>query len=107
MLIDDPVVATGVDVSLAIVATSFTRCLHPRGGAAALTAVIGDSTVANWGLLFPLVPVAPKSCIFIVLCVLSTSFLVTTIRMLPRPSSMFIKPRTCLRLNGPGSAKRI
>ncbi|MGO8048351.1 HPP family protein, partial [Rhizobium johnstonii] len=28
-----PIIATGVGVSLAIVAMSFTRCLHPPGGA--------------------------------------------------------------------------
>src|SRR5689334_23909736 len=39
--IHDPIIATGVGVSLAIAAMSFTRCLHPPGGAAALTAVLG------------------------------------------------------------------
>lgn len=71
MLIDDPVMVTGVDVSFTIVATSFARCLHPRGGAAALTAVIGGSAVAKWGLLFPLVPVAPNSRKLTVLVIIS------------------------------------
>ncbi|RUM10759.1 HPP family protein [Rhizobium fabae] len=61
----DPIIATGVGVSLAIGAMSFTRCLHPPGGAAALTAVLGGPVVAGWGFLFPFVPVALNSCILV------------------------------------------
>ncbi|MBB3461692.1 HPP family protein [Rhizobium sp. BK377] len=66
-LIRDPIIATGVGVSLAIAAMSFTRCLHPPGGAAALTAVLGGPVVASWGMLFPFVPVALNSCLLVVL----------------------------------------
>jgi CBS domain-containing membrane protein len=65
--IHDPVIAIGVGVSLAIGAMSFTRCLHPPGGAAALTAILGGPAVASWGLLFPFVPVALNSCILVAL----------------------------------------
>ncbi|MCB1444532.1 MAG: HPP family protein [Rhizobiaceae bacterium] len=65
--IHDPVLAIAVGVSLAIGVMSFTRCLHPPGGAAALTAVLGGPVVAKWGLLFPLVPVALNSCILVAL----------------------------------------
>jgi CBS domain-containing membrane protein len=64
-LIKDPIVATGIGVALAIAAMSFTRCLHPPGGAAALTAVLGGPAVANWGILFPFVPVGLNSCILV------------------------------------------
>ncbi|QFY63173.1 HPP family protein (plasmid) [Rhizobium grahamii] len=64
-LIHDPIIATGVGVSLAIAAMSFTRCLHPPGGAAALTAVLGGPVVASWGMLFPFVPVALNSCLLV------------------------------------------
>ncbi len=64
-LISDPIVATGVGVSLAIAAMSFMRCLHPPGGAAALTAVLGGPVVASWGMLFPFVPVALNSCLLV------------------------------------------
>ncbi|MGA1805417.1 HPP family protein [Rhizobium sp. HT1-10] len=63
--IHDPIIAIGVGVSLAIGAMSFTRCIHPPGGAAALTAVLGGPAVASWGLLFPFVPVALNSCILV------------------------------------------
>lgn len=64
-LVHDPIIAIGVGVSLAIGAMSFTRCLHPPGGAAALTAVLGGPVVASWGFLFPFVPVALNSCILV------------------------------------------
>ncbi|SCB12729.1 CBS domain-containing membrane protein [Rhizobium miluonense] len=64
-LVHDPIIAIGVGVSMAIGAMSFTRCLHPPGGAAALTAVLGGPVVASWGFLFPFVPVALNSCILV------------------------------------------
>ena len=65
--ISDPIIAIGVGVALAIGAMSFTRCLHPPGGAAALTAVLGGPAVAGWGVLFPFIPVALNSCILVAL----------------------------------------
>lgn len=63
--IADPVLAAGVGVALAIAVMSFTRSLHPPGGAAALTAVLGGPAVAAWGAAFPLVPVGLNSCILV------------------------------------------
>ncbi|ETA72390.1 MULTISPECIES: HPP family protein [Mesorhizobium] len=50
--VHDPVMASGLAVALAIAAMSFTRCLHPPGGAAALTAVLGGPAVVSAGFLF-------------------------------------------------------
>jgi len=66
-VVPDPVFASGAAVALAIAVMSFTRCLHPPGGAAALTAVLGGPAVASWGALFPLVPVGLNSCILVAL----------------------------------------
>ncbi|ARO55822.1 conserved protein of unknown function; putative membrane protein [Methylorubrum extorquens] len=66
-LIPDPVIAIGVGVSLAIAAMSLTRCLHPPGGAAALTALIGGPAVTSAGFLFPLFPVGLNSVILVAL----------------------------------------
>lgn len=63
--VHDPAVAIGLSVALAIAAMSFTRSLHPPGGAAALTAALGGPAVASWGLLFPFVPVALNSCLLV------------------------------------------
>ncbi len=65
--IPDPVVAIGVGVSLAIAAMSLTRSLHPPGGAAALTALIGGPAVTSAGFLFPLFPVCVNSVILVAL----------------------------------------
>jgi CBS domain-containing membrane protein len=65
--IANPVVAIGVGVSLAIAAMSLTRSLHPPGGAAALTALIGGPAVTSAGFLFPLFPVCVNSVILVVL----------------------------------------
>jgi CBS domain-containing membrane protein len=51
-------IACGLGVGLAIGVMSATRSLHPPGGAAALTGVIGGSLVDSAGWWFPLAPVA-------------------------------------------------
>lgn len=65
--VKEPLIAIGLAVSLAILAMSLTRSLHPPGGAAALTAVIGGVAVSRAGFLFPFVPVAINSIILVVL----------------------------------------
>ena len=65
--IDEPTLAMGVGVALAIAIMSFTRCLHPPGGAAALTVIIGGSAVTSAGFLYPFVPIGVNSVLLVVL----------------------------------------
>jgi CBS domain-containing membrane protein len=69
-VVQDQALAIGAGVALAIAAMSFTRCLHPPGGAAALTAVLGGPIVTNSGFLFPFVPVALNSLVLVALGIL-------------------------------------
>ncbi|PZN93468.1 MAG: HPP family protein [Alphaproteobacteria bacterium] len=55
--------ASGLAVGGAILAMSLLRCLHPPGGAAALTAVIGGPAVAAAGWMFPILPVGVNAVI--------------------------------------------
>ncbi len=66
-LVHDPMIAVGLAVALAIAAMSLTRCLHPPGGAAALTAILGGHSVVIAGFVFAFVPVALNS-ILLVMC---------------------------------------
>lgn len=65
--VPDPMVAAGLAVGLAILAMSLCRCLHPPGGAAALTAVIGGESVHAAGYGFALAPVALNSVALVML----------------------------------------
>ena len=65
--IHDPAVAAAAAVAFSIGVMSVLRCLHPPGGAAALTAVLGGPAVASAGYMFPLVPVGLNS-LALVLC---------------------------------------
>jgi CBS domain-containing membrane protein len=56
-LISDPVIASAFAVSLAIFFMYLTGCLHPPGGATALTAVLGGSTIIDLGYWYMLTPV--------------------------------------------------
>lgn len=64
-VVPEPVIASGLAVGLAIGCMSLARCLHPPGGAAALTAVLAGPAVTAWGPLFPIVPVGLNSCILL------------------------------------------
>ncbi|MHC9419243.1 HPP family protein [Sphingomonas citri] len=60
-LVPDAAIAAGLAAGAAILTMSLLRCLHPPGGAAALTAVIGGPTVHAAGFGFALLPVALNS----------------------------------------------
>ncbi len=66
-LVPDIMVASGIAVGLAIIVMSLTKCLHPPGGAAALTAVIGGPAVVAQGFSFALVPMALNSVTLVIL----------------------------------------
>lgn len=57
----DPALAAGLAVSGGILAMSLLRCLHPPGGAAALTAVIGNQGIHAAGYGFAFAPVGINS----------------------------------------------
>lgn len=59
--IPDLVLAAGVAVGAAILVMSLLRCLHPPGGASALTAVIGSHAVHMSGYEFAFMPVGINS----------------------------------------------
>ena len=59
----DPLVAAPLAVSLAIGAMFALRCLHPPGGAVALTAVVGGPAVTAAGYHFVLFPVLANSAV--------------------------------------------
>jgi CBS-domain-containing membrane protein len=53
----EPVAAASVAVGLAIGAMHYLRCIHPPGGATALSAVVGGDAVHQLGFQFVLTPV--------------------------------------------------
>lgn len=61
----DPALAVGLAVGAAILAMSLLRCLHPPGGAAALTAVIGGPAITATGYAFPFVIMAANSALLL------------------------------------------
>ncbi|WP_144037091.1 HPP family protein [Sphingomonas sp. TZW2008] len=83
-LVRDPVVAAALGVGAAILVMSLLRCLHPPGGAAALTAVIGSQSIHDAGFGFALLPVGINS---VALVALGIAFHRATRRSYPhRPS---------------------
>jgi len=57
-LVPDPNLAGALAVAAAIVAMRLCRCLHPPGGAVALSAVVGGATVHAAGWTYAFAPVA-------------------------------------------------
>jgi CBS domain-containing membrane protein len=65
--IPQPWLAAAAAVALAIFAMYYLRCLHPPGGATALTTVIGSEQIHALGYEFLLVPIA-INIVLILLC---------------------------------------
>lgn len=65
----DPLLAAPLAVALAIGAMFALRCLHPPGGAVALTAVVGGPAVAAAGYHFVLFPVLLNSAVLMLAAV--------------------------------------
>lgn len=61
----NPLVAAPLAVALAITAMHYLRCIHPPGGATAITAVIGGSEVHALGYQFVLTPVLLNTAILL------------------------------------------
>ena len=69
LMIANPLLAASLAVALAIAAMHYLRCIHPPGGATALTAVIGGASVHELGYLFVLTPVLLNALILLVAAV--------------------------------------
>jgi CBS domain-containing membrane protein len=65
-IVPDPVIASALAVSLAIFVMYVTRCLHPPGGATALTAVVGGSAITELGYMYMLTPIALNLIVMLV-----------------------------------------
>ncbi len=67
-------IAASAAVGLAIGAMSYFRCIHPPGGATALTAVIGGESTRLLGYQFVLAPVLLNALILLGMAVLFNNF---------------------------------
>ena len=69
-LIAQPLAASALAVALAISAMYYLRCIHPPGGATALTAVAGGNAVHTLGFHYVLTPVLLNVCIILTVAML-------------------------------------
>jgi CBS domain-containing membrane protein len=70
MLHTDPIIASALAVALAISAMYYLRCIHPPGGATALTAVAGGDAVHALGFHYVLTPVLLNVCVILLVAIL-------------------------------------
>lgn len=68
--VEPPFLAGGLAVGVAISVMHLGRCIHPPGGATALTAVIGGKVVEQWGYTFVLFPVLTSAVLLVILATL-------------------------------------
>jgi len=64
-LIPNPILASSAAIGVAMFAMHFSGCMHPPGGATAVTAVIGGAAVHELGYYFVIVPVLFNSIILL------------------------------------------
>ena len=67
--IPQPVVAAAVAVAAAIGSMHYLRCIHPPGGATALTAVIGGANIQALGFQYVLTPVLLNAIIIVLIAI--------------------------------------
>jgi CBS domain-containing membrane protein len=73
-LITDPMLSAALSVALAVGLMHYLRCLHPPGGATALTAVIGSEEIHDLGYQFVLSPVLINVSVLVCIAVVFNAF---------------------------------
>lgn len=71
--VSNPVLAAACAVGLAIGAMHQCKCIHPPGGATALTAVIGGNAIRQLGFRFVLIPALTNALMMVLLALLLNS----------------------------------
>ncbi|MCI0506272.1 MAG: HPP family protein [Gammaproteobacteria bacterium] len=66
VVVPDKYIAAALAVGLSIGAMHYLRCIHPPGGATALTAVIGGGAIQSLGYQFVVTPVLINACVILI-----------------------------------------
>ena len=73
-LITNTLLATSIAIPLALIAMHFLKCIHPPGGATAVTAIIGGEAIHQLGYAFVIMPIFFNSLILLVVAIAVGSF---------------------------------
>jgi CBS domain-containing membrane protein len=73
-LVPSPLFASSLAIGFAMLLMHFAGCMHPPGGATAVTAVIGGATVHELGYYFIIVPVFFNSIILLSIAMAVATF---------------------------------
>ncbi len=66
----DPLIAAALAVSVAIILMQYCDCVHPPGGATALTAVVGGQEILELGYIYVFIPVLLNIFVILVIALL-------------------------------------
>ena len=88
ILIPDTIIAASAAVGLSVGAMYYLHCIHPPGGATALTAVVGGTEIQQMGYQFMLTPVLINVLVILCVAVCFNYFL----KWRRYPSSQAIRP---------------
>jgi len=72
--IANPIFSVSLAISVALVAMHFFKCMHPPGGATAVTAIIGGEAIHQLGYGFIIMPIFLNSLILLVVAIAVGSF---------------------------------
>ncbi|BAS67102.1 HPP family protein [Bathymodiolus septemdierum thioautotrophic gill symbiont] len=73
-LIANTLLATSVAIPLALVGMHLLKCMHPPGGATAVTAIIGGEMIHHLGYAFVIMPIFFNSLILLIVAIAVGSF---------------------------------
>lgn len=72
--IPNELLASSLSIPLAMIAMHFGRCMHPPGGATAITAVIGGEAINKLGYMFVVTPIFFNSLILLTVALAVATF---------------------------------
>jgi len=73
-LIPNELLASSLSIPLAMLSMHYLRCMHPPGGATAITAVVGGSNVHALGYAFVIIPVFVNAIILLSIAMAIATF---------------------------------
>ena len=74
LLVPNELVASSASIPLSMLAMHYLRCMHPPGGATAITAVIGGANVHALGYAFVIIPVFINAIILLSIAMAIATF---------------------------------
>ncbi len=74
LITGNTLLTTSIAIPLSLITMHFLKCMHPPGGATAVTAIIGGEAIHQLGYIFVIMPIFFNSLILLIIAIAVGSF---------------------------------